>query len=85
MPEEEFNLFDAQAFMIEHDCYISPHLMNPDGSVSRDIIEKLNEYPFRLHRENTRSSLVVTILAYDSMHVLDIIEQDFPGWKLHNQ
>lgn len=84
MSDEEFNLFDAEAFMIEHDCYISKRFINADGSVNRDIIERVNEYPFTLYREKTGSSVFITILAFDSNHVMEIIADDFPGWEIMN-
>ena len=83
--EEEKNdaeILDAQEIMIEYDCYIGKSLMLPSGGITRGKLRTLSEYPFGLIRESTDSRVEVCIVAESSNHVLQIIEDDFPGWEI---
>jgi hypothetical protein len=82
--KDEAKILNAYELMIEYDCYISESLMIPFGGITKETLSKLQEYPFGLIRESTGSRVVVTILAESSNHVLQIINDDFPGWEIES-
>ena len=84
MDDDNEPMILAQSFMDAHDCYISKSLMDADGYISRETLRSLIGHSFIIARRKTKSRTFVSLMARNHDHVVELVEQDFPGWSMED-